>query len=196
VKYAPIAAAAPASLLPEQAGNWAYPQSGTSRELLNFCLVNAVLGRMYLSGYLNRMLPTELDIVRQAVRAQKQLLPGLDRTRPVWPLGLPGWEDQWVALGLQEEDGPLYLSVWHRPGAAGAAATTPAATASGTDASAYATEIALPLPKLRGRDLVLDEFFPVGLPGWTWRWDAETGVLSASTSVSEPSARVLRLSIA
>ncbi len=50
VLSASIAAAAPAAMLPEQAGNWAYPAPSMSPDLFELSLVNGVLGRMYLSG--------------------------------------------------------------------------------------------------------------------------------------------------
>lgn len=170
VKYAPIAAAAPASLLPEQAGNWAYPQAGMDAELLTFSLANAVLGRMYLSGYLNRMSEAEVDVVREAVRAQKTVLADIERSHAVWPLGLPGWEDLWLALGLAATDGPLYLTVWRRPGA---------------DDS-----VVLPLPTLRGAAIDVAAFFPAVQQGWAWSWDAAAGELTLTVTVASPTARV------
>ncbi|HET6741378.1 MAG TPA: glycoside hydrolase family 36 protein, partial [Kribbella sp.] len=98
--YAPIAAAAAASVLPEQAGHWAYPETGTSTERFTVSLVNGILGRMYLSGYLNRMTADELDLVRAAVSAHRQVLTEIEELTPFWPLGLFGWTDEWVAFGL------------------------------------------------------------------------------------------------
>ncbi|PWD49904.1 alpha-galactosidase [Serinibacter arcticus] len=176
VMYAPIAAAAPASILPEQAGNWAYPRTGTSTELFTLSLVNGVLGRMYLSGYLNVMTPAELALVQDAVAAHRALLPTLATSTPFWPLGLPGWEDGWVALGLRDADGG-HLSVWRRPGAGAI--------------------VRLPVPHLRGTDVAVDAHFPRALDGWTADWDAAEGVLRVTVDDSIPadvaSARVLRL---
>lgn len=171
VLYATIAAAAPASMLPEQAGNWAYPFAGTDRELMTFALVNGVLGRMYLSGYLNRMSDTERALVHTAVAAQKEVLGSIERSHPFWPLGLPGWEDEWLALGLRADDS-AYLTVWRRPG--------------------EAASVVLPLPAWRGRALDVEAFFPADPAGWSWEWDAPAGELRVSAPVA-PSARVLRL---
>ncbi|KQV06472.1 glycoside hydrolase family 36 protein [Leifsonia sp. Root112D2] len=173
VKYAPIAAAAPASLLPEQAGNWAYPQTGMDAELLTFSLANAVLGRMYLSGYLNRMSEAEVAVVREAVRAQKTVLTDIERSHAVWPLGLPGWEDPWLAMGLGVADGALRLTVWRRPGA---------------EAS-----VVLPLPTLRGEAIEIEPFFPAAQQGWAWSWDATAGELTLTATVAAPTARVFSI---
>ena len=180
VAYAPIAANAPASLLPEQAGNWAYPRAGMQPELLTLSLVNGILGRMYLSGYLNRMSDAEIAVVRAAVAAQQTVLTTIEHRYPFWPLGLPGWTDEWVALGLGMAAGPddavTYLSVWRRPGA--------------TDF------ITLPLPAFRGRDLSVDPFFPGAASGWDWTWDAGAGDLTITAVGTAPSARVLIISSA
>jgi hypothetical protein len=173
VLYAPIAAAAPASLLPEQAGNWAYPQAGMQPELFTFSLVNAVLGRMYLSGYLNRMSPAEIALVTEAVAAQKTVVAAIRSSHPVWPLGLPGWEDPWVALGLTAPEGALHLSLWRRPRSA--------------------ETVLLPLPEFAGRPLEVAAFFPARQNGWTWAWDAAAGLLTVTVTVAAPTARVLTI---
>jgi hypothetical protein len=173
VLYAPIAAAAPASLLPEQAGNWAYPQAGMHPELFTLSLVNAILGRMYLSGYLNRMSPPEIALVTEAVTAQKTVVADIRSAHPVWPLGLPGWEDPWVALGLSAPGESLRLALWRRPGAE--------------------DTVRVPLPAFAGRSIEVDAFFPVEQRGWSWAWDAGAGELTVTVTAPAPTARVLTL---
>jgi hypothetical protein len=180
VMYAPIAAAAPASLLPEQAGNWAYPRAGMDPELLTFSLVNGILGRMYLSGYLNRMTEDERALVREAVGAQKRVLADIDETHAVWPLGMPDWEDPWVTMGLASPDGTVRLSVWKRPGGA-------------AGGEMDGDTVVLPLPSLRGRSVAVSSFFPGEQSGWQWTWDAEAGALTVTVPTAAPTARVLEL---
>ncbi|MFB6726303.1 alpha-galactosidase [Kribbella sp. NPDC056345] len=164
--YATITAAAPAAVLPEQAGHWAYPIAGSTREEFTFALVNGIPGRLYLSGHLNRMSPEELDLVRSALAAHRVVLEDLDTLVPSWPLGLPAWTDEWVALCLT---GPSasYLTVWHR--AAGPATVT--------------------LPLARS---AVEPHFPTDLGDWSYTWTGDS--LTITTNASEPSARVLRLS--
>jgi alpha-galactosidase len=165
--YAPITAAAPAAVLPEQAGHWAYPISGSTREEFIFALVNGIPGRLYLSGHLNRMTPAELDLVRSALAAHRVLLEDLDSFVPAWPLGLPGWDDEWIALSL---NGPAvsYLTLWHRgPGP---------------------STITLPLAQSK-----VDPHFPTDLAGWTFTRTDDSLTITANTP--EPSARVLRLTV-
>ncbi|MFF0269929.1 glycoside hydrolase family 36 protein [Kribbella sp. NPDC004536] len=165
LRYAPIAAAAPAAVLPEQAGHWAYPITGTTREEFTFALVNGILGRLYLSGHLNRMTTAELDLVRSALAAHRVVLEDLDTLVPTWPLGLPGWNDEWVALCLQGRD-TSYLAIWHRgPGPA---------------------SVTLDLPTAE-----FAPHFPTDTGDWTYTW--ADGKLTVATQVAEPSARVLRL---
>jgi alpha-galactosidase len=163
--YAPISAAAPAAVLPEQAGNWAYPITGTTREEFTLALVNGIPGRLYLSGHLNRMTPAELDLVRSALTAHRAVLEDLDTLVPAWPLGLPVWTDEWIALAL---NGPevSYLTLWHRaPGP---------------------STITLPLPRS-----TITPHFPTDLGDWTYAWTDDALVITANSP--EPAARVLRL---
>jgi len=164
LRYASITAAAPAAVLPEQAGHWAYPISGSTPEEFTFALVNGIPGRLYLSGHLNRMTPGELDQVRAALAAHRVVLEDLETLVPSWPLGLPTWTDEWIALCL---NGPSvsYLTVWHRaPGPA---------------------TITLPLTRS-----LLEPHFPADPGGWTYEWTDDSLIITTDTP--EPSARVLR----
>ncbi|MFF7392722.1 glycoside hydrolase family 36 protein [Streptomyces scabiei] len=115
----PIAAAAPTAVPPEQGAVWAYPQHEYEDDLITFTLGGALLGRIHLSGHLDRMTERQLRLVREAVGTYKSIRGDLARAVPFWPLGLPGWTDEWLGLGLRAEDGrgPAYVSVWRRGGA-------------------------------------------------------------------------------
>jgi hypothetical protein len=174
--YPPIAAAAPASVLPEQAGNWAYTQPEMSDEESSFTLATGILGRLYLSGYLSRMHPNQLTLVREAVIVHKRLLGAIATSVPFWPLGLAGRPGPWVAQGLRPVDpGDSYLTVWRRPGAE--------------------DEVELPIPHLRGLDVVAQTIFPTTAATWPTRWNAANGVLRLTATSPAPTARVLRLAV-
>lgn len=111
--YPPIAASAPASILPEQAGNWAYPSVSMTDAETAFTLVTGLSGRLYLSGFLSELRPSQLELVREAIALHRSLRGGLSRTEPFWPLGLPAWDDDVVCLGLRGERETL-LFVWDR----------------------------------------------------------------------------------
>jgi alpha-galactosidase len=118
LRYPPIAAAAATAVAPEQAAVWAYPQPDHTADRIAFTLTGALLGRIHLSGFLDRMDDEQFDLVRSAIRVYKDIRPEIAHARPFWPLGLPGWEDAWIAHGLRGRDA-TYLAVWRRerPGA-------------------------------------------------------------------------------
>lgn len=171
VLYPPVAAAAPMSVLPEQAGTWGYPQPGMTTEQAAFTLAGGMLGRLYLSGRLDAMSAEELSLVREAVRVHRDLLPLVRTGVPVWPLGLPGWTDEWVATGLRRDDETV-LTVWHR--GEGTATTD------------------LVLPHLAGARVEVTQVFPDRRPGWELTW-VDGGRLRVTAAVGEPSARVIRV---
>jgi alpha-galactosidase len=169
--YAPIAAAAPASVAPEQAGNWAYPQPGMPAEEIAFCMITGLAGRVYLSGHLNRMSADELGLVRAGVQAYETLREDLGRSVPFWPLGLPTSLDPVVVLGLRAP-GATYLYVWFtRPGDHG--------------------PLTLDLPDAAGA--ALTTVYPTGLDPWSLDWDRTGGCLTADPGRPGLTARVLRL---
>jgi alpha-galactosidase len=160
-KYAPIASAAPASVLPEQAGNWAYPAASMTLEETAYAMTAGVMGRLYLSGFLNELSAEQSALVHEAVALHKDWRHRIAESHPVWPLGLPGWGDEVIALQLDTGSESL-LALWSRGEAA---------------------EVAL--PGLRGRDL--KQAYPVALPEWTIRTDGETPVVEVP---SGPAARI------
>jgi alpha-galactosidase len=113
--YPPIAAAAPAAMTPEQAAVWAYPQAHFSDDEIAFTLCSALLGRIHLSGHLNRMSPAQLALVGRAVDVYKEIRTDVRRAIPFWPLGLPGWTDPWIAVGERAGE-RTYVAVWRRDG--------------------------------------------------------------------------------
>ncbi|MCO1580408.1 alpha-galactosidase [Crossiella sp. SN42] len=113
LRYPPVAAAAPLSVLPEQAGNWAYPQPEMTDEQIVFTLCTGLAGRLYLSGRLDRMDQRQLGLVRAAVELAREHTGHLTTAVPGWPLDLPGWHDEWVVSTLDTPAQTL-VSVWYR----------------------------------------------------------------------------------
>ena len=187
LRYAPIAASAPAMMLPEQAANWAYPQPGMTSEEIAFCLATGLLGRFYLSGYLSRMNADERDLVGEAVAVAKELRPQIAKSIPCWPLGLPNWDHEWIALGLasgamdsrdSRREPPdtgdnVLVTVWNR------GAESPAE---------------LRFPALTGRQIRVDTIFPRALPSWETHWDPASATLQINSRPGQVGARVFHLS--
>lgn len=170
LRYPPIAVAAPLSMPPEQAANWAYPQPDMVPEEIAFTMCTGILGRLYLSGRLDAMSPEQLALVSAGVAVHKHLREAIRTGDPLWPLGLPGWEDPWLALGLRSGD-ELLVTVWRRPGSA--------------------ADVVLALPHLRGKDVEVRVAYPVELPAWNADWDPDAATLRLTSPVPAPTARVL-----
>jgi alpha-galactosidase len=139
LRYAAIAASAPATVLPEQSGNWAYPAVGMSTGELNVTLVSGMSGRLYLAGFLDQLSPEARALTGEAVAFAKQRRAVLADALPFWPRGLPGWDDDVLVLGQRFGDrvGEELWFVWSRgaadellvPGAAEVTQVFPSTTA-------------------------------------------------------------------
>ena len=124
VRYAAIAAAIPTAVTPEQGATWAYPQGTWADEINAITVINSLLGRIHLSGRLDQMSTKQLDLIYEGMNVYKKIRGGLATALPFWPLGLPAWHDNWLALGMMvrpANGGPAvskcYVSVWRRGGA-------------------------------------------------------------------------------
>jgi len=172
IRYPTIAAAAPMSMLPEQAGNWAYPNVDMDAETTAFSLVAGITGRLYLSGYLNRLRPEQTDLVGEAIRVHKQVRSDIVVSYASWPLDLPGWDDPVVALALHAP-AATYLSVWQREDAP--------------------TSVSLSLPALAGEDVDVETIFPATARPWLTSWDPASALLTLDFTTASPAARVLKI---
>lgn len=116
LKYATIAANAPTAVTPEQAAIWSYPLRDDDEQAVIFNQVSAMLLRIHQSGHLAELSGQGFRQVQDAIRYYKTLRQQLKTALPFWPLGLSSFTDEWVALGMQAEDGKVWLAVWRREG--------------------------------------------------------------------------------
>lgn len=172
LKYPPIAAAAPMLMLPEQAGIWAYPNEAMDEESTAFNLATGLLGRLYLSGHLNRLSEAQRSLVHEAVDAHKAIRPAIASSAPVWPLGLPEWDDAAIALALRDGD-DCFVTVWRRHGAP--------------------ELLDLSIPAFAGRAVKVHTVFPAKLTEWKTEWNPGRGVLHVHSGSNSPSARTFKL---
>ncbi|WP_426225799.1 glycoside hydrolase family 36 protein [Pseudarthrobacter sp. DSP2-3-2b1] len=147
--YPPIAANAFFSVLPEQAANWAYPQPEMTDEEIRFTLSTAMLGRMCLSGYLDRMSASQLVLVSEALAAHKEMLPEICTSTAFHPSGIPNWDAEWLSTGLHAPHRDL-VTVWKR---------------AGTE-----SQTVLHLPRWAGQEISLE--WLGATPSFTTKWDA------------------------
>ena len=172
VRASAIAAAAASALTPEQAAVWAYPQGDMDPELLSLTMVNALLARIHLSGLLDHVTGDRMALIRSAIDVYKTIRAEIPVALPSWPLGLPGWYDDWLATALTSDSGTL-LSVWRR---------------SGTET------VAVPFPSLAGSEQAVEVLFPTSAatPTPSTVWNAADGTLTVRLPAA-PGARLLRL---
>lgn len=170
--YPPIAAAAPLSMAPEQAASWAYPQPFMTREEIAFTLATTTLGRFYLSGWIDQMDDAQLDLVREAIRVNRDLVDVIRTAHPFWPAGLPEWNAPVVALGLTTQTS-RFVTIWNR--------------------SEKSQESILHFPDLIGADVTVRTVFPANLTQWTTSWDREAGILRTRKPSPQAGARILEL---
>jgi alpha-galactosidase len=166
LRYPAIAAAAPTAITPEQAAVWACPQAEWSDDEIAFTICGALLGRLHLSGHISRMSPAQQQLVADAISVYKQIRPDLASAFPFWPLGLPGWTDSWIALGMAARS-VTHLVVWHR-GRVGDALEP--------HELVDPTEIVLPVAHLHNRLVVPEVRYPM-LGGAEVEWRAPRGEL-------------------
>lgn len=122
IKYAVIAANAPAGVTPEQAAVWTYPMNHEEpvseedlREETIFNMVNAMLLRIHQSGHLAELDEERKNLVKEGIRVYKSIRGDIPHMKPFWPLGLADYEDTWVSMGLvSQEKKKAYLAVWKR----------------------------------------------------------------------------------
>ncbi|GAA2972148.1 alpha-galactosidase [Microbacterium terrae] len=114
LRYAAVAASAPATVLPEQAGNWAYPAVAMTPGELAVTLVSGLSGRLYLAGFLDQLSDDAFASVAEAVAFARDHRSALTGSTPFWPVGLPGWDDDTLALGQHLGDGTDLVFVWSR----------------------------------------------------------------------------------
>lgn len=164
---AAIAAAAPTTVTPEQGAVWAYPDPSWTDERIAFTVASALLGRVHLAGRIDRLSNPQMRLVQEGILAYRTTRPRIPKALPFWPLGLPGWHDPVVALGLRDGDGEL-LTVWRRSGS---------------------TTVRVPLERVPDRTCVVDVVFPTSLPT-NVHWDARAGDIVLELP-DEPAARTL-----
>jgi len=174
--YAAIAAGAGMTIPPEQQGNWGYAQQEMDDETAALTLATGVLGRLYLSGFVDRMDATRMGLVRDAIALHRRVLAEQEMLVPWWPTCLPGFTDDWLASGLRpapgSELGHGYLTVWRRGGAA---------------------TIDIPLDAGMRLEQVFPDpcHAPAALP---WRLEPiDGGVRITATDTDRPSARIFRV---
>lgn len=170
--YPMIAVGALVHILPEQAGNWSYPQATMTDELIAFNMCTGLAGRLYQAGLIDRMSPAQRSLVAAGVAAHKETRAALASSTVRFPTGLPSWDDDWITVAFDGGD-DTYVLAWRQQQAA--------------------PEVSLDLPHLGAVDVEITQVYPPTetLPQWNADRTATGLRLKASDDVA--AARMLRL---
>ncbi|ORX40208.1 putative Melibiase subfamily [Kockovaella imperatae] len=159
VRYAAIAAACPTAVIPEQSATWAYPQPDWSDEINALTVVNSLLGRIHLSGRLDLLSASQHQLVAEGMQVYKEYRSRIPYFKPFWPLGLPKWHDEWLALGMWSSaasgEAEAFISVWRRGGP---------------------TTMSLPMSNLGSRKVSVQVLYPVSMEAEV-NWDSSDRAL-------------------
>lgn len=160
---APIAAAAPTAVTPEQAAVWCLPRPGQDDEAIVFSMVNALLMRLHQSADITALSDGQIRLIAEAIAVYKTYRENLPEASPFWPLGLPEVKQETICLGVELENEAL-LAVWRYK----------------------AGEEKIPLPAKYSR---VSQIYPASMLG---EYEIGGGELSLKLP-SAPAARLLRL---
>lgn len=172
VRYATIAANSPSGLTPEQSAIWSYPLTEGDEEEVVFNMVNAMMLRIHQSGHLVNLTQERMALVKEGIGYYKQIRQDIKQALPYWPLGLSGYTDPWVSLGLKTEDRD-YVAVWRR-----------------NSQSAVTT---IPVKHLRGKDVEVECGYPMK-GACRYQWNKAAGELTVELP-SPVSARIFGLRV-
>ncbi|HYE05590.1 MAG TPA: glycoside hydrolase family 36 protein [Planctomycetota bacterium] len=154
-KMAAIAGSVVSACAPEQAATWAYPLRDGDLEEVVFNMVNALTMRIHQSGHLAELSPERLASVKEALAAYKGYRHIIPEALPIWPLGMPQMEHDWLAFGLKHPSRTI-LAVWRLGGG---------------------DQRTIPLPHLRGRAATARVIYPATSDA-TVQWHAAAGNLA------------------
>lgn len=110
-KNARIAAAASTAVLPEQGAVWSYPLGTSEKNAVIMNMVNAMLGRIHLSGKIFDWSEEQMALVKEAVSVYKSYRHEIPLSIPFYPLGIPAPEDE-VFCAAHRTPTCTRLAVW------------------------------------------------------------------------------------
>ena len=116
-KYPYLACNVLTACTPEQAAVWSYPLNDYEKVMptdevvvMNMC--NAMLGRIHLASFINKLPKRQLDIIKEGIRYYKSLVEYKKNALPIFPNGTSRFFDKEVVGGLSYEN-RIILGVWN-----------------------------------------------------------------------------------
>ena len=105
---------------PEQAAVWSYPLNDYEKimptdEVVVMNMCNAMLGRIHLASFINKLPNNQLDLIREGVNYYKSIRDLKKESLPIYPKGTAFFFDKEVVGGLINKD-KILLGVWNTSG--------------------------------------------------------------------------------
>lgn len=105
---------------PEQAAVWSYPLNDYEKimptdEVVVMNMCNAMLGRIHLASFINKLPKHQLDLIREGVNYYKSIKEFKKESLPIYPKGTAFFFDKEVVGGLINKD-KILLGVWNTSG--------------------------------------------------------------------------------
>lgn len=119
-KYPYLSANVLTACTPEQAAVWSYPLNDYEKimptdEVVVMNMCNAMLGRIHLASFINKLPEHQLDLIREGIKYYRSLNKMKINSVPVYPKGTARFFDKEVVGGIKD-DSKLILGVWNTSG--------------------------------------------------------------------------------
>lgn len=117
-KYPYLSANVLTATTPEQAAVWSYPVNAyiknympTDEEVV-MNMANAMLGRIHLASYINKLPNTQIELIKEGIRYFKAIRSFKKTSLPIFPKGTAKFFDKEVVGGLLGKE-KIILGVWN-----------------------------------------------------------------------------------
>ena len=105
---------------PEQAAVWSYPLNDYEKimptdEVVVMNMANAMLGRIHLASFINKLPQRQIDLIKEGVEYYKSIKEYKKNALPIYPKGTANFFDKEVVGGLINNK-RILLGVWNTSG--------------------------------------------------------------------------------
>lgn len=116
-KYPYLACNVLTACTPEQAAVWSYPLNDYEKimptdEVVVMNMCNAMLGRIHLASFINKLPEHQLDLIREGIRYYKSIVEFKKNALPIYPKGTSRFFAKEVVGGLSDGN-HIVLGVWN-----------------------------------------------------------------------------------
>lgn len=137
--YSAISSMASTACTPEQSAVWSYPALKDDEEVVVYNMVNAILGRVHQSGFLNKLPEKSFKLVKEGLDCYKNIRSHIRKALPFWPLGIINIRSPYISYGL-EDGNTLLIAVWR--------------------ANGEESKILISIPQIKGKNISISCIYP------------------------------------